>query len=292
MQICRKIAAIPRHSRVYCVSLTFAGLVLQRIPFTMRYRFFILSVIPIALLWFTACKTPVVYTQGSSITISETNHYDSSSYRVLSPYVQLLKDSMNTVIGHTETALMNTRRTGNLGRVIADYTLTEANAYCQQSGQAPCHMAVLNNGGLRNSIGQGPITLGQVFEVSPFENKLVIVQLSGSQTAALLEYIAAQGGTPVAGIELEFQEAAPYLVRAMVQGQAFDSRRSYRIATNDYMALGGDKFTMFLQHESVEETPLMIRDVLLRGLQHETQQHSQVLDRPTLRVYPHDETEN
>lgn len=258
----------------------------------MRYRFSILSVISIAVLWFTACKTPVVFTQGNSITISETNHYDSSSYRVLSPYIQLLKDSMNTVIGHTETALMNTRRTGNLGRVIADYTLAEANAYCQQSGQAPCQMAVLNNGGLRNSIGQGPITLGQVFEVSPFENKLVIVQLSGSQTAALLEYIAAQGGTPVAGLEMAFQESTPYLVRASIQGQAFDSRRSYRIATNDYMALGGDKFTMFLQHESFEETPLMIRDVLLRGLQNETHQHSQVLDRPTLRVYPHDETEN
>lgn len=258
----------------------------------MRYRFSLLTLISIAFLWASACKSPVIFTQGNNATISESIYYDSSSYRVLSPYIQLLKDSMNTVIGHTETALMNTRRTGNLGRVIADYTLSEANAYCQQSGQAPCHMAILNNGGLRNSIGQGPITLGHVFEVSPFENKLVIVQLSGSQTAELLEYIAAQGGTPVAGLELAYQEQAPYLVRAFIQNQPFDSRRSYRIATNDYMALGGDKFTMFLQHESFDETPLMIRDVLLRGLQRETQQNNQILDRPTLRVYPYDQTEN
>lgn len=258
----------------------------------MKNRTPYISLILTLFLWAAACKSPVVFRQGNNVTISETNHYDSSSYRVLSPYIQLLKDSMNTVIGQTEVALMNTRRTGNLGRVIADYTLAEANAFCTQTGQAPCHMAVLNNGGLRNSIGQGPISLGHVFEVSPFENKLVIVQLSGAQTAALLEYIAAQGGTPVAGLEMAFQESPPYLVRASIQGQAFDSRRSYRVATNDYMALGGDKFTMFLQHESFEETPLMIRDVLLRGLQNETQQNGRIQDRPALRVYPAHETEN
>jgi len=258
----------------------------------MRYRSPFFSLLLMALSWASACKIPVSYTQGINVTINETNHYDTSSFRVLSPYIQLLKDSMSTVIGQTEVALMNTRRTGNLGRVIADYTLAEANAYCVQTGQAPCHLAVLNNGGLRNSIGQGPITLGQVFEVSPFENKLVIVQLNGAQTAALLEFIAAQGGTPVAGLEMAFQESEPYLQRASIQGQAFDSRRSYRIATNDYMALGGDKFTMFLRHESFEETPLMIRDVLLRGLQTETLSNGQIMDRPNLRVYPAHETEN
>lgn len=240
----------------------------------------------------SACRTPVQLRDAHNYTIDQSSFYDSASAAVLVPYQASLTDSMSTIIGHTETPLMNTRKTGNLGRVMADYTLEYANRYCQENNQAPCDFAVLNNGGIRNSIGVGPISLGHVFEVSPFENKLVIVQLNGRQTAELLEFIAAQEGTPLAGAEIEFRSQAPFLVKAQVQGQAFDSRRSYRVATNDYMALGGDRFTMFLNPESFEETPWMIRDVLLWGLGSETQRFQHVQDRPQLRVYPSHESQN
>ncbi|MDA1225130.1 MAG: 5'-nucleotidase, partial [Bacteroidetes bacterium] len=125
----------------------------------------------------------------------------------MKPFSDSLNHSLSTTLAKIDSPFYNTFYTGNLGRLVADYMLLTATQYSMEHVGIPCHFAVANNGGLRAGLFPGSVTMRNVFEVMPFDNELVILQLSGGATDSLLRYIAQLTGTPVSGLLLEFEKA-------------------------------------------------------------------------------------
>ena len=67
-------------------------------------------------------------------------------------------------------------------------------------------MCVMNNGGLRSTLKKGEITKGMIFELMPFENELVILELDSNDYIQLLQYITKRGGEPFAGVKIIMDE--------------------------------------------------------------------------------------
>ncbi|MEP9389783.1 5'-nucleotidase C-terminal domain-containing protein [Mesorhizobium sp. KR9-304] len=115
-----------------------------------------------------------------------------------------------------------------------------------------------NGGGLRASIDQGVITMGEVLTVLPFQNTLATFQLTGKDVVDALENGASEieegGGrfTQVAGLKYSFDKSAPAgsrikSVEVMENGAwaPIDPAKTYLAATNNFMRKGGDGYKVF-----------------------------------------------
>ena len=109
----------------------------------------------------------------------------------------------------------------------------------------PVLLSVMTNGGLRAGLPAGPITLGNVFELMPFENELVVLDAPGPVVQQLFDY-AARTKMAVSGATYSVTfDGLPKDIR--IAGQPFDvnQERLWSIATSDYLATGGDNMGFF-----------------------------------------------
>ncbi len=161
------------------------------------------------------------------------------------------------VVGETAVELNGARedvRTGetNLGSMIADAIKEKLAA----------DLAITNGGGIRASIDQGKVTKGEVITVLPFGNTAMSIRINGETLVAALEhavskYPAHEGLFPqVSGVKFTFNPEQPVgerVVKVTVNGEPVEMDQEYVVATNDFMAAGGDGYTMFASAPIVTE---------------------------------------
>jgi len=162
---------------------------------------------------------------------------------VIDLYDQTIQKEIKQVIAQAKVALNGEReavRSGetNLGNLLADI----AREFTQTD------VALLNGGGIRASIPQGPITIEDVMRVLPFGNKLAKVDLTGRQLRAALKFDAAlvrpHGGfLQVSGLNLIIDGQT--LSEVTVAGQPLDPDQTYSVTTNEFLLSGGNGYTMF-----------------------------------------------
>ena len=141
----------------------------------------------------------------------------------------------------------------NLGNLMTDAML--AKAIRQNTIQ---RLAIQNGGGIRSSMDQGAITVGEVLKVMPFGNALAIMEITGEELLGALEISVGQapkengGFLHVAGMKFKYDStkaAGERVTEVMVlEGGnyvALNAAKTYTVATNSFTAKGGDGFTMF-----------------------------------------------
>lgn len=168
------------------------------------------------------------------------------------------EEILKEVIGETSVTLNGERasvRNGhtNLGHLLTAAMLNETNA----------QIALTNGGGIRASIDAGKITKGDVLTVLPFGNYIVTVEMTGQQIVDALNHGLVKGTgqfTHFAGIEVEVKlvqeegQADRYeVVSIKFNGKALDMKQKYVVATNDFMAAGGDNYTMIADGKLLNE---------------------------------------
>src|SRR5690606_6051096 len=113
-------------------------------------------------------------------------------------------------------------------------------------------------GGIRASIDIGEITKGDIITVLPFGNFVVTLDVTGADIVAALQHGAgdypdAKGAFPqVAGLSFAIDETKPKgekVHSVFINGQPVEPDRIYTVATNDFLAAGGDEYLMFAKYE-------------------------------------------
>jgi 5'-nucleotidase len=121
-------------------------------------------------------------------------------------------------------------------------------------------VALVNGGTIRAGIPAGPVTVGTIYDVLPFDNWLLSFALSGAELRAALETGVARveerdGGFPqVSGMSYTFDPSAPpgaRIVAVTVGGAPLDEARRYVLATHDFLAAGGNGYTVLAGREPV-----------------------------------------
>ena len=160
---------------------------------------------------------------------------------------QVIAEARVDLVGEREVVR---RRESNLGNLIADGMLWKTKG-------AGTQIALQNGGGIRASIPRGPITVGRVYEVLPFGNTLVVMDLKGKEILDALENGVSQWEQTagrflqVAGLRYAFDLARPAgsrVVRVEVRTERgfvpLDLEATYRVVVNSFIAAGGDGFTV------------------------------------------------
>jgi hypothetical protein len=203
-------------------------------------------------------------TPGYAEVNASTPQSDSATHSILAPYKLGMDSIMNAVVGETSEAMPKERDKCEtlLGNFVADVCLERGNSAYQPADGHKGQVCVLNNGGLRSSLPKGIITRGNVFELMPFDNEIVVVTITGSKMWNLIQYVAASGGVPVSGMNLELK-ADKTPGTTLINGIPFDSTKTYKIITSDYLASGGDKMSFLKDPISIENTGYRLRDAIL-----------------------------
>ncbi len=201
----------------------------------------------------------MVKSNRTEYAVSKAIPADSSIIRTYQPYKLKLDAQMNEVLGYSESELTKQIVGGEsvLGNFFADATLFEARKTDPQID----FTFPSGNGGLRNDLPSGAITLSNVYELMPFENELIVFDIKGTDVQSLLDYIARSGGQPVAGITMRIKTGKP--VDVVINGHPFDNTKNYRVLTSDYIAGGADGINSFKKPISSKIPGLKVRDALI-----------------------------
>jgi len=205
---------------------------------------------------------------------------------IVDGYLSLLDERLQEVVGVSETDLDGERATvrfreSNLGNLVAD----------SQRAFFETDFAIQNGGGIRASVPAGELTLSNVFSIVPFDNGLVVLEVSGQTVWDVLENGVSDWGTAhgkfphVSGLSYVFDAEAENGERIVAvklpDGSDIDLNARYTIVVNDFMAGGGDGYFMLNalnpEHDQglAEDVTLLLetrefqRDILARYLRSE-----------------------
>jgi 2',3'-cyclic-nucleotide 2'-phosphodiesterase (5'-nucleotidase family) len=176
---------------------------------------------------------------------------------MIAPYKVQLDAKMNEPIAALGTDLIKRQPESTMGNWVSDGMLWGAN-----QGGFNADFAVSNYGGMRvPMITAGVLTVGEIYELSPFDNMLLIVDMPGTYVDSLFQFIASKDGWPVSkGINLVISQKK--LVSATIHGAPVDPDKIYKVAMPDYVANGGDEAHFMIPLKRVS-TDKMQRNVLI-----------------------------
>lgn len=164
---------------------------------------------------------------------------------------------MNDVMAELGTTLKKEQPDGTLGNFMADAYLSMARKKFDPSAD----VAFMNNGGIRlNNIQAGPLRRGSIYEVMPFDNLMVIVKITGAQLQQYLDYIAAEGGSGIAGVRMTIRDKKA--TEVFINDKPIDMAASYTMVNSDYAVNGGGGFNLF-KNMPFQKTGYLLRDAIL-----------------------------
>ncbi len=207
-------------------------------------------------------KRPVADANGtnSRVTYTAPIAENADMLALLRPYQDYGQQKLQVAVGTADAPFEGDRayvrrRPTNLGLLIGRAMLEKTHA----------DFAVVNSGGIRDSLPAGTITYKDVLKVQPFGNTLVTVGLSGREVLDYLQVAARMspgaGGFPhLSGVELVVSGATP--VQASVGGALVDPNKTYQMVINRFMASGGDGYPVMKTHANYVDTGFVDADVL------------------------------
>ena len=197
---------------------------------------------------------------GKKVAYTEPIAEDEGLKAFLQPFQAVGQTRLSVPVGAADGVLDGDRervrkQPTNLGTMIARAMMDKTGA----------DLALLNSGGVRDSLPAGPISYRDVLKVQPFANTVAVVTLSGTE---LLGYLgAAAKMTPgsgafaqTAGVQMRIEGQA--LVEARIAGQPIEAARRYRLAITNFTATGGDGYPKLNGHPGYIDSGFNDADVL------------------------------
>jgi 5'-nucleotidase len=174
------------------------------------------------------------------------------------------------VIGRLSGAAVKTLENGE--SPVADLIADAQFAATKGPDRGGADLSFINTGGARTDLtprADGSVTYGQIFSLEPFGNTLVVLSLTGAQLKALLEQqfeerdgkVQLRPSTlvPSAGFKFAFDLLRPQgdrITSMSLNGKPIDPAGTYRVTVNNFLASGGDGYSVLTQGTPVFDAGL------------------------------------
>lgn len=183
----------------------------------------------------------------------------------IKPYRDHINKDLSTVLAYCpETLDKNSGKwQTTIGNLMADICILKGNPILNSREKKQIDMCILNHGGIRAVLPKGDITAREAYQIMPFENSLVVVSLKGETIMELIHYfIKTQKPQPLSGLTFTIdKDNQPKNIA--IQGKAIELSKVYNVATNDYLANGGDNMFFFQKGLKTYDLDYKLRNVLI-----------------------------
>lgn len=214
----------------------------------------------------------IVRAKAQNLPVTEEIAPDPTVNDLVQDYARKLESKTAEVVGRSlatldgENSRIRSQET-NLGNLLADLLRAEFGT----------DVALVNGGQIRDGIPPGPVDVKRVLRVLPFDSPTVTLTITGEQLRQVLENSVSQlpGSQAgrflqVSGLSVLYDLSAKPGARVQevtVGGKPLEPVKRYSVATDAFLADGGDGFTMFAAATDRIERQLPMRDLLLAALQ-------------------------
>src|SRR6185369_12595500 len=197
---------------------------------------------------------------------------DADVEKTVAPYSEKVL-VLSKVIGRLEGGL---NKKGVGGGTIGNFVSDGLKAYARKNGKSPA-LTIMNVGGLRkNEISAGELRASDIFELLPFENALVAVEVTGAQLAKLIE-VATRDAQSGARIHFKWNERdrAEFISGKLLDENGkeleIDPQKTYTIVTIDYlMRLNSGPYAILHEGKNPQPLNLTLRDAIMNYVKSET----------------------
>ncbi|KLU62553.1 trifunctional nucleotide phosphoesterase protein YfkN precursor [Peptococcaceae bacterium CEB3] len=216
----------------------------------------------------TVSSGNMVYKNDQPLYNVKNPNVDPAVQAIVDKAVKAIGPKFNQVIGTAAVDLTRTQSAApygdsSLGNWVAEVT--------KDAGKTD--FGFTNNGGLRCDIPKGNITLGEIYQLWPFDDTIYTMNMTGTQIKTVLEEAVQDGGKgiQVAGLTFRYNPGKPTMQRVTdmkkSDGTPIDPGKTYSVATNDFMGTGGDGFKGFVDPSiKATDTFQLVRDALSNAI--------------------------
>lgn len=222
-------------------------------------------ILPLLALLTTACQTGYHLTDQSYKRVvidSLAAPADSGMTRFLQPYKQKMDQTMNEVLVQSAVPLDRAKPESAINNMLTDAMLQ----YAQQKLGQSADCSHLNYGGIRTGLPKGPIRIGNIYEVMPFDNQLVMLTLKGSMLRQFFEYFvgseADEKSLVVGGVRVVIRGNVITNL-TFTNGKPFDPNQTYTVLMSDYIADRGGKTAFLKDAVARKDFNVALRDVFI-----------------------------
>ncbi|NMH89447.1 5'-nucleotidase C-terminal domain-containing protein [Flavivirga algicola] len=215
-----------------------------------------------------SCKQPKLWLtkiEGKQIQITDTLPLDSEIEAYIKPYRDNIQKDLDSVLAYSIRTYSKSDGKLNtaIGNFMADAVYNEANPIFKNRTGKDIDMVLLNHGGIRSILSKGDVTKRTAYELMPFENSIVVLEMRGNQIDRLISYlIKRKRAHPISKLKLTINEHDK-IVEAQINGKDIKPNKAYYVATNDYLYNGGDDMTFFKTNDSLYILNYKVRNALI-----------------------------
>jgi 2',3'-cyclic-nucleotide 2'-phosphodiesterase (5'-nucleotidase family) len=192
---------------------------------------------------------------GSKTEIDSTLKSAPKIKEYIAPFKKSLDIQMNEPLSYNPVSMNknDTKYNTAIGNMLAAIVREEAAPIYKGRTGNQVDMVLLNHGGIRAGMPAGPVTMRSAYEIMPFDNEIVAVELDETQMSALVNYlIEKKRAHPFDGIKIHIPKSGPPQV-------TMNHKETYHILTSDYLYTGGDNMSFF------KDAPMFKTDYKIRN---------------------------
>ena len=227
-----------------------------------KYNIFFLSI-----LLLLSCKNETQYLvkiEGKQIPITKEIGSDNKIESFIKPFKQKVESEMNKVLSYTKKDLVRTDAIlqSSLGNLLADLSFKRANPVFNSRTGKNIDFAMFNYGGIRAGITKGNITTENAFNLMPFENTLVVVELTSDKIEDLIQFLIKQKIAHPLSKQINLAITSDgYELK--INNKKFDTDKTYFVLTSNYLQKGGDGMDFFKDPIALHPLDYKVRNAII-----------------------------
>ncbi|NNJ89810.1 MAG: 5'-nucleotidase C-terminal domain-containing protein [Eudoraea sp.] len=227
-----------------------------------------LFVVFITIILLTSCaQSPSQLTsiKGKQLPINSEISSNDSVESFITPYRNRVNSVLDSVLAYAPEDIVKFDGELNTseGNLMADILMWQSEPIFKMRTGHDVDIAMLNYGGIRNVISAGSVTARTAYEVMPFENYIVVLELPGRAIREMVGYlIASSRPQPISGMKIVLNTNGT-LRSVNIQGKPFDENKTYNLATIDYLIQGGGNMDFLKDHKSITELDYLLRNAMI-----------------------------
>lgn len=202
--------------------------------------------------------------KGKQLGITDTIVPNEAVLNYIAPYKKRIDEEMNAVLAYAPASLSKSDGPYNtaIGNMMADAVLELSDPIFYKKTGKHIDGVLLNHGGIRAVLRQGAVTMGSAYEIMPFENSIIVVEITSEEAQQMFDYLKTGKAHPIANMQLVLNKDET-IYSATINGKPIEAGKTYFIATNDYLQQGGDGMVFLSNPKSMEVLDYKIRNVLI-----------------------------
>ena len=200
--------------------------------------------------------------------------FDERADLTIETYMAHLKQEkdkkMGQIIGISKEVLTSRAPLSPLSNLLVDMLFEWGNNYLLSKKMQPADLALLNFGGIRAALPQGNITVGDIYQIAPFDNTVTFVFVKGSELKKMFDGFSEKRNAPMANVQTTYRTGS--LLSYTIGGAPLADDKIYTVVTINFLAVGGDDFLKQVNFESTLYLDMPVRDVFINEIKKRTAQ--------------------